>query len=97
MDTVNANKRWTTIYWCVDKLEESHKVTRRAKERASLLKISDINEISFFGSLLVYSVSGNANSMFKTDAVTVTRSANKSDSISFNPRLNFRPRFVIRG
>jgi hypothetical protein len=38
MDTVNAKKRWTTIYWCVNKFfKESHIVTRIAKERASFL------------------------------------------------------------
>jgi hypothetical protein len=47
MDTVNAKKRWTTIYWRVNKfLKESHVVPRLAKERASVLKI---NDISFFG------------------------------------------------
>jgi hypothetical protein len=36
MDTVNAKKRWTTIYWRVNKsLKESHVVTRIAKERES--------------------------------------------------------------
>jgi hypothetical protein len=49
MDTVNAKKRWTTIYWRVNKfLKESHIVTRHAKERASFLKIND-NDTSFFG------------------------------------------------
>jgi hypothetical protein len=48
MDTVNAKKRWTTIYWQVNKfLKESHVVF--AKERVSLLRMNDIN--------------GNANSM----------------------------------
>jgi hypothetical protein len=33
MDTINAKKRWTTIYWRVNKfLKESHTVTRLAKE-----------------------------------------------------------------
>jgi hypothetical protein len=33
MDTVNAKKRWTTIYWRVNKfLKESHIVTRFVKE-----------------------------------------------------------------
>jgi hypothetical protein len=46
METVNAKKIWTTIYWCVNKfLKKSHIVTRLAKERASFLKI---NDISFF-------------------------------------------------
>jgi hypothetical protein len=46
MDTVNAKKIWTTIYWRVNKfLKESHKVTRLAKERASFLEIYDINDI----------------------------------------------------
>jgi hypothetical protein len=43
-------------------------VTRLAKERASILNMNDINDISFFGTsdcLLFYSVSGNANSMVK--------------------------------
>jgi hypothetical protein len=49
MDTVNAKKRWTTIYFCVNKfLKESHIVTRHRKERASFLKINDIIDISFF-------------------------------------------------
>jgi hypothetical protein len=49
MDTVNAKKRWTTIYWRVNKfLKESHEVTSIAKERV-LLKINDINDISIFG------------------------------------------------
>jgi hypothetical protein len=34
IDTVNAKKRWTTIYWRVNKLQESHQVTRFAKEHA---------------------------------------------------------------
>jgi hypothetical protein len=67
IDTINAKKRWTTIYWHVNKfLRKSHIVTRLAKERESFLKIIDINDISFFGTpdlLLFYSVSGNANSM----------------------------------
>jgi hypothetical protein len=47
MDSVNAKKRWTTIYWRANKsLKESHVVTRLAKKRVSFLKI---NEISFFG------------------------------------------------
>jgi hypothetical protein len=42
MGTINAKKRWTTIYWRVNKfLKESHIVTRKAKERASFLKIND--------------------------------------------------------
>jgi hypothetical protein len=50
MDTVNAKKRWTTIYWRVNKfLKESHIVTRFAKELVSFLKLNDINDISFFG------------------------------------------------
>jgi hypothetical protein len=33
MDTVNAKKRWRTIYWRVNKfLKQTHKVTRLAKE-----------------------------------------------------------------
>jgi hypothetical protein len=43
MDTVNAKKRWTTIYCRVNKfLKEGHIVTKHAKERVSLLKINDI-------------------------------------------------------
>jgi hypothetical protein len=44
MDTVNAKKRWTTIYWRVNKLlKESRIVTRLAKERALFLKIDIID------------------------------------------------------
>jgi hypothetical protein len=40
MDTVNAKKRGTTIYWRVNKFsKKSHIVTRLAKERVSFLKI----------------------------------------------------------
>jgi hypothetical protein len=47
MDTVNAKKRWTTIYWRVNKLlKASHIVTRLTKERALFLKI---NDFLFFG------------------------------------------------
>jgi hypothetical protein len=43
MESVNAKKRWTTIYWRVNKfLKKSHKLTRFAKDRASFLKINDI-------------------------------------------------------
>jgi hypothetical protein len=50
MDIVNAEKRWTTIYWRVNKfLKESHIVTRLTKGRASFLKI---NDISFWNALL---------------------------------------------
>jgi hypothetical protein len=43
-DTVNAKKRWTTIYWRVNKfLKESHIVTRLAKERELFF------DILFFG------------------------------------------------
>jgi hypothetical protein len=46
MDTVNAKKRWTTIYWRVNKfLKKSHIVTRIAMERALFLIIKDINYI----------------------------------------------------
>jgi hypothetical protein len=56
MGTINAKKRWTTIYWRVNKfLKESHIVTRKAKERASLF----------------YSVSGNANSMAHTKYASI--------------------------
>jgi hypothetical protein len=45
MDTVNAKKRWKTIYWRVNKLlKVSHKVASVVKERASFLKINDIND-----------------------------------------------------
>jgi hypothetical protein len=53
MDTVNAIKRWTTVYWRVNKLKESHIVTRFAKERVSFLKTIEINNISFFGTSAV--------------------------------------------
>jgi hypothetical protein len=47
MDTIKAEKRWTTIYCRVKKfLKESHLVTRFAKERALFLKL---NDIPFFG------------------------------------------------
>jgi hypothetical protein len=50
MDTVNTKKKWTTIYWRVNKfLKESHVVTRLVKKRVSSLKINDINDILFFG------------------------------------------------
>jgi hypothetical protein len=42
MDTVNAKKRWTVIYWRVNKLTKSHEVTRHYKERASFLKINNL-------------------------------------------------------
>jgi hypothetical protein len=51
---------------CQQIFEKEHKMTRHAKERASFLKINDINDISFYAwlpSLLYYSVSGNAKSM----------------------------------
>jgi hypothetical protein len=54
MDTVNAKKKWTTIYWRVNKfLKESHVVTSYAKERASFLKINDIHDIPFFGMITI--------------------------------------------
>jgi hypothetical protein len=38
MDTVNANKRWTTIHWRVKKfLKESYVVTRFSKEQVSFI------------------------------------------------------------
>jgi hypothetical protein len=47
MDTANAKKRWTTIYWRVNKFfKQSQMVTRLTKERGSFLKI---NDISFLG------------------------------------------------
>jgi hypothetical protein len=50
-------------------LKKSYIVTRFAKEGGSFLNMNDINDISFFGtcdclSLLFYSVSRNASSMF---------------------------------
>jgi hypothetical protein len=54
MDTVNAKKRWTTIYWRVNRFsKESHIVTSLAKEQASFLKINDINDIRFLERLTV--------------------------------------------
>jgi hypothetical protein len=51
MDTVNAKKRWTAIYWGVNKfLKENHIVAtyiHAMLKRASYLKINDINDISF--------------------------------------------------
>jgi hypothetical protein len=52
MDTVNAKKRWKTIYWRVNNLKESHEVTRVDNERASFLKIKDINDILFLERLI---------------------------------------------
>jgi hypothetical protein len=56
-DTVNAKKRWTTkttIYWRVNKFsKESHVVTSLAKERASFLKIDEINDILLLDHLTV--------------------------------------------
>jgi hypothetical protein len=50
MDTVNAEKRWTIIYWRINKsLKESHIMARLDKKRVSFL--------------LFYSVRGNANSL----------------------------------
>jgi hypothetical protein len=46
MDSVNAKKRWTTIYWRVNKfLNMSYTVTRLIKQRALFLKINNINDI----------------------------------------------------
>jgi hypothetical protein len=48
IDTVNAKKRWATIYWHVNKLlKKCHTVKRIAKGRASFLKINDINDFIF--------------------------------------------------
>jgi hypothetical protein len=53
MGTVNA-KRWTTIYWRVNKfLKESYIVTNFDKERVSFMKINAINDISFFGTSVI--------------------------------------------
>jgi hypothetical protein len=55
MDTVNAKKRWTIIYWRVNKfLKETYTyhiviLHTPCKERASFLKINNINDISFLG------------------------------------------------
>jgi hypothetical protein len=48
MDTVNAKKRWMTIYWPVNKflIKVPHSDTL-PKERASFLKVNDIDDISF--------------------------------------------------
>jgi hypothetical protein len=48
MDTVNAKKRWTTIYWRVKFLKESHIVNRFAKTRVYFLKINKTYDNSFF-------------------------------------------------
>jgi hypothetical protein len=62
MDTVNAKKRWTTIYWRVNKfLKDSHVVPckrvyvtlRLAKERASFLKINDISFLERLTAIIV--------------------------------------------
>jgi hypothetical protein len=45
MDTVNAKKRWMNIKKF---LKERRDVTCLANERASLLKVNDNNDISFF-------------------------------------------------
>jgi hypothetical protein len=55
MDTVNAKKRWTTIYWRVNKfLKESHIVTRFAKERVTFLKINDISFLERLTVIIVF-------------------------------------------
>jgi hypothetical protein len=70
--TLSMPKRYGNhLLACQQFLTKSHIVTRFTIERASLLNINDINDISFFGtfdcyqmlSLLFYSVSVNANSM----------------------------------
>jgi hypothetical protein len=54
MDTVNAKKRWTTIYWRVYKfLKESHIVTRLAKELASFLKIMTFNFLERLTAIII--------------------------------------------
>jgi hypothetical protein len=54
MDSVNAKKRWTTIYWRVNKFfKESHVVTRLAKERASFLKLMTLMTFHFLERLTV--------------------------------------------
>jgi hypothetical protein len=76
MYTVNAKNRWKTICWRVNKyLKYNHLLPRFGKEQSIILYINDINDISFLEtpnshhccSTYYYSVSGNANSMFKTD------------------------------
>jgi hypothetical protein len=48
MDSVKAKKRWTTIYWRVNIFfKKCHIVTRLDKERASFLKINDIDDTIF--------------------------------------------------
>jgi hypothetical protein len=42
MDTVIAKKRWTTIYWRVNKFLKD---SRFGKQRESFLKINDFNDI----------------------------------------------------
>jgi hypothetical protein len=55
MDIVKVKKRWTTIYCHVNTLlTESRIVTRLADERASFLNMSDITDLSFFGSSYCY-------------------------------------------
>jgi hypothetical protein len=50
MDTVNAKKERTTIYWCVNKfLKESHVVTHLGNRASFLI----INDISFLGRLTI--------------------------------------------
>jgi hypothetical protein len=54
MDTINAKKRWMTIYRRVNKfLKESHLVTRFAKERASLLILMTLMTFHFLERLTV--------------------------------------------
>jgi hypothetical protein len=64
-DTFNAKKRWTTIYWRVNKfLKKSHVVTRLAKERVSFLKI---NDISFFETPVISGVHWLSDMIGNTD------------------------------
>jgi hypothetical protein len=54
MDTVKAIKRWTIIYWRVNKfLKESHVVTRHAKERETVLKLMTLMTFHFLERLTV--------------------------------------------
>jgi hypothetical protein len=48
MDTVNKKKRWTTIYVSTI-FEREPRSGAPANDRASFLKINDLNDIYFFG------------------------------------------------
>jgi hypothetical protein len=54
MDTINAKKRWTTIYWRVNKLlKKSHEVTHVAKERALFVKLMTLNFLERLTAIIV--------------------------------------------